>query len=86
MVAARAAAGLARAVTNAAEMLARLRGVPPIGSWVAVPDELTRPDSGGFVTRRDAEAEARRLGHPFVAKVVASPNGWTVGDLFQVEP
>lgn len=64
---------------------APLRAVPPLGSWVAVPEDGSRPGPAGFLRREDAEAEALRLGHPYVARVVLGHTGWSVGDLHLVD-
>lgn len=80
---------------NPNDVLAELRGVPPIGAW-AVLDSMFAEDAFGggewhpspcrpsewFHTRDLAEAAARQRPEPtWIAQVVrAEPNGWTTGE------
>lgn len=64
---------------QAAVTLARLRSVPPVGSWVTMRWAGIRPSSGGYITEALATKAAHGLRHPFVAKVVAVDGGWSTG-------
>ena len=61
------------------QTLARLRGRPPAGSWVPVPESGGWPGSKGY-SFEDALKEAKRTGCPTVDRVVDIPGGWTTDD------